>query len=48
MAGRRFVGVEFGDYIHAARRRIYEAIGSPEAAATANTLAPVGAQLGLL
>jgi len=48
MAGRRFVGVEFGDYIHDARRRIANAIGSPEAAASANIAAPVGAQLGLL
>jgi adenine-specific DNA-methyltransferase len=46
--GRRFIGVEMGDYIHAARRRIYEAIGTPAATAQANTLAPVGAQLGLL
>jgi site-specific DNA-methyltransferase (adenine-specific) len=46
--GRRFTGVEMGDYVHAARRRIANAIGSPEAAAHANETAPRGAQLGLL
>jgi len=46
--GRRFIGVEMGDYIHAARRRIACAVGTPEAAAEANAVAPVGAQLGLL
>jgi adenine-specific DNA-methyltransferase len=47
-AGRRFLGTERGDYIHAARRRIANAIGSPQAAAKANEAAPIGAQLGLL
>jgi site-specific DNA-methyltransferase (adenine-specific) len=46
--GRRFVGIESGDYIHGARRRIFAAIGTPAAAAEANALAPVGGQLGLL
>ena len=51
----RFVGIERdpvaeGDHdsFGVARARIMAAIGSPEAAAEANELAPVGAQLGLL
>jgi len=46
--GRRFLGAEMGDYIHGARRRIARAVGTPEAAAKANSVAPQGAQLGLL
>jgi len=46
--GRRGIGIEKGDYIHGARRRIYAAIGTPAAAAEANAVAPVGSQLGLL
>ena len=47
-AGRRFVGIEMGDYIHAARRRVFAAIGTPEAAARSNEAAPTGGQLALL
>jgi len=47
--GVRYVGIELDAEHHAvACSRIMAAIGSPEAAAQANTLAPVGAQLGLL
>ena len=47
--GVRYVGIELdADSYAVATSRILAAIGSPEAAAEANTLAPVGAQLGLL
>jgi adenine-specific DNA-methyltransferase len=46
--GRRFIGIEAGDYIHGARRRIANAIGTPKAAAVANAIAPIKAQLALL
>lgn len=46
--GRRFIGMEMGDYIHGARRRIAQAIGTPEAAARVNAVSPEGSQLALL
>ena len=43
------MGIEIdADSYAVARSRILAAIGSPEAAAEANALAPEGAQLGLL
>jgi adenine-specific DNA-methyltransferase len=45
--GRRFIGVEMGEYVHGARRRIAAAVGTPEAAARVNAVAPAGAQLGM-
>jgi DNA modification methylase len=45
----RFVGIERDEKSHAiARARIMAAIGSPDAAAEANDVAPTGAQLALL
>lgn len=46
--GRRFIGMEMGDYIHSARRRIASAVGTPQAAARVNAIAPTGVQLALL
>jgi len=53
--GVRYIGIELDpsgpgthDSFGVAKARIMAAIGSPEAAAEANELAPVGAQLGLL
>ena len=46
--GRRFVGIEMGDYVHAARRRIANAVSTPEATAEANKHVEPGGQLGLL
>ena len=46
--GRRFIGIEKGDYIHGARRRVLSAVGTIEAAREANSRAPRGEQLGLL
>ena len=46
--GRRGIGIEKGDYIHGARRRIYAAIGTPAAAAQVNAAAPPGGQMVLL
>jgi site-specific DNA-methyltransferase (adenine-specific) len=47
--GVRFIGIERErKYFDLACSRIWAAIGSPEKAAEANAVAPVGAQLGLL
>ena len=46
--GRRFIGVEKGDYVHAARRRIADAVCDPAFATMVNAEAPVGAQLSML